>query len=203
MPQFYLASKSPRRKEILTQMGLDFEVLAVNDHTLLNFEGDEEQLDNESPADYVIRTACDKAKAVLAKIEAEDLPRLPVLASDTTVISQGRILGKPKDEAEALEFLRAMSGTFHEVRTAVVMGTDPEHLDWEVSVSKVWFKPLSDEEMLAYAQTQEPYDKAGGYGIQGKAGLFIERIDGSYSGIMGLPVFETAKLLNRFGFKLL
>jgi septum formation protein len=169
----------------------------------LNFAGDEEQHPGEAPEDYVVRTACDKARAVLMKIHDEGLEARPVLAADTTVIVKGEILGKPKDAAEAEAFLRAMSGTFHEVRTAVVAGIAPEHLVSDVSVSRVWFKALTDEEIAAYVATSEPYDKAGGYGIQGLAGLFIEKIEGSYTGIMGLPVFETARLLKPFGVKVL
>ena len=203
MSKISLASKSPRRKEILAGLGIEFDVVAVNDHTLLNFAGDEEQHPGEAPEDYVVRTACDKARAVLMKLQADGMEKRPVLAADTTVIVGGEILGKPKDATEAEAFLRAMSGTFHEVRTAVVAGTDPEHLVSDVSVSRVWFKELSDEEIAAYTATNEPYDKAGGYGIQGLAGLFIEKIEGSYTGIMGLPVFETARLLNPFGIKVL
>lgn len=203
MSKIYLASKSPRRKELLASLGIEFDVLAVNDHTLLNFAGDEEQHPGEAPEDYVVRTACDKARAVLMKIKTEGLEPRPVLAADTTVIVQGVILGKPQDAAEAERFLRAMSGTFHEVRTAIVAGNDPENLAIDVSVSKVWFKHLSDEDIHAYTATAEPYDKAGGYGIQGLAGIFIEKIEGSYTGIMGLPVFETARLLQPFGIKVL
>lgn len=203
MSKIYLASKSPRRKEILAGLGIEFDVVAVNDHTLLNFAGDEEQHPGEAPEDYVVRTACDKARAVLLKIQADGLDPRPVLAADTTVIVKGEILGKPKDRAEAESFLRAMAGTFHEVRTAVVAGTDPDQLVSDVSVSRVWFKALTDEEIAAYTATNEPYDKAGGYGIQGLAGLFIEKIEGSYTGIMGLPVFETARLLKPFGIKVL
>ena len=203
MSKIYLASKSPRRKEILAGLGIEFDVVAVNDHTLLNFAGDEEQHPGEAPEDYVIRTACDKARAVLMKIEADGLEKRPVLAADTTVIVNGEILGKPKDRHEAEAFLRAMADTYHEVRTAVVVGTDPEHLVSDVSVSRVWFKALTEEEIAAYTATNEPYDKAGGYGIQGLAGLFIEKIEGSYTGIMGLPVFETARLLKPFGVKVL
>lgn len=203
MSKIYLASKSPRRKELLASLGVKFDVLAVNDHTLLNFAGDEEQHPGEAPEDYVIRTACDKARAVLMKIQAEGLELRPVLAADTTVIANGVILGKPQDSTEAEQFLRAMSGTYHEVRTAIVAGTDPEHLSVDVSISKVWFKKLTNEEIKAYVATSEPYDKAGGYGIQGLAGIFIEKIEGSYTGIMGLPIFETARLLRPFGVKVL
>lgn len=198
MSAFYLASKSPRRKEILEQLGFTPIILASNDHTLLNFAGDEEQLPDEAPEDYVIRTAREKALIALAKIKAEKLEPLPVLSADTTVILNGKILGKPADRDEARSFLEQMSGCAHEVRTAVFVGTDEAHLEGMVSVSKVWFKKLSEEEIEGYINTPHPYDKAGGYGIQGLAGAFIEKIEGSYSGIMGLPVFETVELLKRF-----
>lgn len=202
MQSFYLASKSPRRKEILEQLGLTPVILASNDHTLLNFKGDEEQLDNESAQDYVVRTARVKALEGLARIKNEGLETLPVLSADTTVILDGQILGKPADVHEAREFLTKMSGTSHEVRTAVFIGTSADNLQGLVSISKVWFKTLTNEEIEGYIATQEPYDKAGGYGIQGLAGAFIEKIEGSYSGIMGLPVFETVELLKRFGIRL-
>lgn len=202
MPSFYLASKSPRRKEILEQLGLTPLILASNDHTLLNFQGDEEQLENESAEDYVIRTARVKTLEGLARIKNEGLEPLPVLAADTTVILDGQILGKPADINEARTFLEKMSGTSHEVRTAVFIGTSADNLQGLVSVSKVWFKCLTTEEIEGYIATKEPYDKAGGYGIQGLAGAFIEKIEGSYSGIMGLPVFETVELLKRFDIRL-
>ena len=202
MRSFYLASKSPRRKEILQQLGLSPVILASNDHTLFNFQGDEEQLDNESAEGYVVRTARVKAIEGLARIINEGLEPLPVLSADTTVILDGQILGKPADINEARTFLEKMSGTSHEVRTAVFIGTSSDNLQGLVSVSKVWFKTLTTEEIEGYIATKEPYDKAGGYGIQGLAGAFIEKIEGSYSGIMGLPVFETVELLKRFGIRL-
>lgn len=199
MSSFYLASKSPRRKELLEQLGLTPTVLAFNDHTLRNFAGDEEQLPAEAPEDYVIRTAREKILKALAHIKENGLPPMPVLSADTTVICQGRILRKPDDAQEAAAFLRLMSGTQHEVRTAVFVGTDPLHLHWAVSVSRVYFKHLTEEEIQAYVSLAEPYDKAGGYGIQGLAGVFVEHIEGSYTGIMGLPIFETCALLKEFG----
>lgn len=199
MSSFYLASKSPRRKELLELLGLNPTVLAFNGHTLRNFAGDEEILPSEAPEDYVIRTAREKIIKALAHIKAHNMPLMPVLSADTTVICQGRILGKPNDAQEAASFLRLMSGSKHEVRTAVFVGTSPEHLRWAVSVSHVYFKHLTEEEIQAYIALDEPYDKAGGYGIQGLAGAFIEHIEGSYTGIMGLPIFETCALLKEFG----
>lgn len=199
---FYLASKSPRRKEILEQLGFRPVILASNDHTLRNFQGDEVQLPGEAPEDYVVRIAQEKALIAFEKIQQENRPVLPVLSADTTVIAQGQILGKPDDEKQAKAFLRSLSGSKHEVRTAVCVGTNKDNLLTAVSVSKVYFKELTEEEIAAYVRLAEPYDKAGGYGIQGLAGAFIKKIEGSYSGIMGLPVYETCELLARFGINL-
>ncbi len=201
MPSLYLASKSPRRRELLTTIGVtDFEVMPVGMADVLTFvEGDEEQLSGESAENYVIRTAREKALAAIAKIRAEGREPAPVLAADTVVISDGIVLGKPADREEARRFMQHLSGRTHEVRTAVWVGTDAENLASAVSVSRVTFTSLSEEQIERYIATDEPYDKAGGYGIQGLAGLFIARIEGSYTGIMGLPVFETGNLLRPLG----
>lgn len=198
----YLASKSPRRKDILEQLGFHPIVLANNDHTLRNFQGDEVQLPNETPQDYVERIAREKAVIALGKIQAQALPLLPVLSADTTVIADGLILGKPDDETQAQDFLRRLSGKEHEVRTAVCVGTDVDNLLMRVSISTVRFKALTETEIRSYVRMAQPYDKAGGYGIQGLAGAFISEIHGSYSGIMGLPVFEACELLKSFGLDL-
>lgn len=201
MPSLYLASKSPRRRELLTTIGVtDFEVMPVGMADVLTFvEGDEEQLPGESAENYVIRTAREKALAAIAKIRAEGREPAPVLAADTVVISDGIVLGKPADREEARRFMQHLSGHTHEVRTAVWVGTDAENLASAVSVSRVTFTSLSEEQIERYIATDEPYDKAGGYGIQGLAGLFIACIEGSYTGIMGLPVFETGNLLRPLG----
>lgn len=201
MPSLYLASKSPRRRELLTTIGVtDFEVMPVGMADVLTFvEGDEEQLPGESAENYVIRTAREKALAAIAKIRAEGRESAPVLAADTVVISDGIVLGKPADREEARRFMQHLSGRTHEVRTAVWVGTDAEHLTSAVSVSRVTFASLTEAQIERYIATDEPYDKAGGYGIQGLAGLFIARIEGSYTGIMGLPVFETGNLLQPLG----
>lgn len=200
MPQLYLASKSPRRREILASMGIrDIELLVSGPTILTAFEGDEVQHPGESPEDYVVRTAKTKAFEALGRIHAQHLPPAPVLAADTVVILQGEILGKPVDREQAAEFMSRLSGQTHEVRTAVAVGTALESLETAVSVSKVTFTVLTPEQIAEYVRTDEPYDKAGGYGIQGLAGLFIESIEGSYSGIMGLPVYETGRLLRPYG----
>lgn len=200
-PIVYLASKSPRRLEILRQLGHCVKVIASNDHTRLAFAGDEEILPGESPADYVVRTAGNKfleGLHVRSTLDDAD-PAHPVIAADTVVSLDGEVLGKPVDRAQAESFLRKLSGRTHDVRTAVFVGTAADRVEHAVSLSRVTFKELTDEEIQAYCQTGEPYDKAGGYGIQGLAGIFISRIDGSYTGIMGLPVFETNALLSKAG----
>lgn len=201
MTTLYLASKSPRRRELLTQMGVtDFAILPVGKTDVLTYiEGDEEQLPGESAQQYVVRTAREKALACLAKIAATGLAPAPVLAADTVVILEGRVLGKPADRDEAREFMTQLSGRTHEVRTAVWLARSAAALTSAVSISRVTFAPLTTEQIEHYVDTDEPYDKAGGYGIQGLAGLFISKIEGSYTGIMGLPVFETGCLLRPLG----
>lgn len=200
MPQLYLASKSPRRREILASMGItDIELLVQGPMQLTAFAGDEEQRVNESPEDYVVRIAREKALQAIERIAAEHLPSAPVLAADTAVILKGEILGKPADIEEARSFMTRLSGQTHEVRTAVAVGTTINDLTVTVSVSRVHFAVLEADQIEDYIRTKEPYDKAGGYGIQGLAGLFIDSIEGSYSGIMGLPVFETGMLLRKYG----
>ena len=205
MTVLYLASKSPRRREILSGMGItDLEIVHAGPAQLTAFAGDELQREGESAEDYVVRTAEEKARQALERIAGEGKPALPVLAADTVVICSGEVLGKPCDRDQARLFMRRLSGRTHEVRTAVVVGTGVnEPLHTAVSVSRVTFARLEPEQIEAYVQTEEPYDKAGGYAVQGLAGLFIERIEGSYSGIMGLPVFETARLLNEVAPELL
>ena len=200
MTSLYLASKSPRRKQILEQMGItDIRLLAAGRAQLTAYEGDETQRDGERAEDYVIRTSRIKAAQAFARIRREALPGAPVLAADTIVVLDGQVLGKPRNVAEARDFMQRLSGRTHEVRTAVSAGTDEENLKTLVSVSRVTFCTMTEGQIEGYIASPEPYDKAGGYGIQGLAGLFISSISGSYSGIMGLPVFETAELLRPFG----
>lgn len=195
-PQIYLASASPRRHEILTQLGVPHEVLRLPPAA----GEDEPRLPGESPADYVERTAREKAQRALeylAQAGTLHLPPRPVLAADTTVILGDDILGKPADTAEARSMLGRLSGSEHEVRSAVVLA-EPGRILEAVSVTTVRFAELSPEDINAYCATGEPMDKAGAYGIQGLAGLFVEHIAGSYTGVMGLPVHETGLLLRRF-----
>ena len=194
--RLYLASTSPRRRELLTQIGLPHEVLRVPAPP----GEDEPQHPGESAADYVQRTARDKALRGRDWMHANRLPRLPLLAADTTVILDGQVLGKPADRADAQRILRALSGAAHEVRTAVAVWTGEQLLE-AVSITEVRMRDLTDDEIGRYCDSGEPYGKAGAYGIQGLAGTFISHISGSYTGVMGLPVFETANLLRAAGIR--
>lgn len=199
----YLASKSPRRRELLSAYGWNPVILSDPTEPRGWFAGDEEEIPGETPAQYVLRTAVTKLMdGIAARDElAGSDPKGVVVAADTVVSLDGRVLGKPRDREEALAFLTAMSGRKHEVRTAVAVGVDREHYATCVVLSEVEMRSLLREEMEAYVATDEPWDKAGGYGIQGLAGLFIRSIAGSYTAIMGLPVCETAELLATFGLK--
>ncbi|HEY5567530.1 MAG TPA: nucleoside triphosphate pyrophosphatase [Gammaproteobacteria bacterium] len=185
----YLASASPRRSELLRQIGVPFEACPA--------AIDEQRLPHESPADYVLRMAAAKADAVWASAAVQSRPR-PVLAADTAVVVDDEVFGKPRDKAEALRMLDKLSGRSHTVVTAVAIraGTGADAL---VSTSEVRFRATTPSERLAYCATGEPLDKAGAYAIQGRGAAFIEQLHGSYSAVMGLPLFETALLLERFG----
>ncbi|MEN4921940.1 nucleoside triphosphate pyrophosphatase [Achromobacter spanius] len=192
--RLYLASASPRRRELLTQIGLAHEVLLVPAPP----GEDEPQHPGESAADYVLRTARDKALRGRDWIRSQALERLPLLAADTTVILDSDVLGKPADREDAIRILRALSGSMHEVRTAVAVWTGDRLLE-AVSVTEVRMRNLGAEEIARYCDSGEPFGKAGAYGIQGLAGTFISHIAGSYTGVMGLPLFETANLLRMAG----
>ncbi|MDO5530633.1 nucleoside triphosphate pyrophosphatase [Sutterella sp.] len=197
----YLASKSPRRRELLSAYGWRVEVLSDPTEPRGWFAGDEEEMPDETPEAYVLRTAVTKLMDGIAARDELDspVPGAPVVAADTVVSLDGRILGKPRDAAEATAFLRAMAGREHSVRTAVAVGRSKDDYRTAVVLSKVRMKALTDEEIASYVATDEPWDKAGGYGIQGIAGLFVSSITGSYTAIMGLPVCETAELLAAYG----
>lgn len=200
--KIYLASKSPRRRELLRQIGVDFELLMLRELSPRGPEVSEEVRPNEKPADYVQRVTREKTEAAVRIMTVRRLPVRPVLTSDTTVVIDDHILGKPANEKEAMAMLRLLSGRTHQVMTSVALRREEEH--WQIiQTSDVTFAPLSDAQLHAYCMTSEPYDKAGGYGIQGKAAVFIERIAGSYSGIMGLPLHETAQLLHQAGIEIL
>ncbi len=192
--QIYLASRSPRRAELLRQIGVRFAVV--------DGDCDERQLPTESPSEYVQRLALTKAQVGCDQLTVLALPPLPVLAADTAVLCDERILGKPRDRDEALAMLRLLSGRTHQVLTAVALAlpTPMESRHWlRLNTSRVTFRTLTEAELEAYWQTGEPRDKAGAYGIQGRAALFITHLDGSYSGVMGLPLCDTGDLLAEIG----
>jgi septum formation protein len=187
-PILHLASTSPRRREILAALNLDF--------TVVHVDVDETPLDGEVPDEMVLRLAVAKAEA--AAIGPGHLS----LGADTAVVIDGRILGKPADEADCLAMLAALSGRGHRVVTGVALG-DGDGTRTALSATDVYFREISRDEALAYWQSGEPRDKAGAYAIQGLGGAFVERIEGSYSGVVGLPVFETVALLNEAGLGLM
>ena len=184
----YLASGSPRRRELLQQIGVPFKVIRV--------DLDETVGPGEAPLAYVSRLAAAKADA--GWLGCGDQAEVPVLAADTAVVLDGRILGKPKDMHDAIKMLRDLSGRTHEVLTAISLRTSAGSCA-TVSRSSVTFRPIDAQEARAYWETGEPLDKAGAYAIQGYAAIFIADLKGSYSGVMGLPLFETAQLLTAAG----
>ncbi len=195
-PQLYLASQSPRRLQLLQQLGLKVEIF--------NADIDETPKADEQPADYVRRMAQEKNHAARQQLEklANFAPHLPILSADTSVVCNGQILGKPQNHAQAAQMLRLLSDRTHQVLTAVCVSL-PDQKYSLVQTSQVTFKTLTEQEISAYIRTGEPMDKAGAYGIQGVGGIFISHIEGSFSGVMGLPVFETAELLRQVGVDLL
>jgi len=196
----YLASQSPRRQELLKQMGVRFEMLAPCPGE--DSESIETPLLNEKARAYVERVTLAKSSAALARWQKSSLAWAPILCADTTVSlpshHDGEILGKPIDANDAARILKMLSGKAHEVLTAITLTIDPIQKPLcMVQVSRVYFTKLSPKQIAAYIASGEPFGKAGAYGIQGLGGEFIPSIEGSYSGIMGLPIFETAQLLER------
>jgi septum formation protein len=198
----YLASRSPRRRELLKQIGVNFEVLIMRSFPAARADVDETPHPGEPPGDYVLRVARSKAEIGCTRLLERRLPRLPVVGADTSVALGGEILGKPADRDDAIGMLHKLADREHEVYSAVAVGFQGG-VDARLSVSKVRFAPLSDALIADYVASGEPMDKAGAYGIQGKAAVFIAAIEGSYSGIMGLPLFETAQLLKQIGIAVL
>jgi septum formation protein len=199
-PWVYLASQSPRRRALLEQWGVTCVPLLPDASE--DAEALEDVLPGEAPLAYVRRVTRLKLRAAEARRRQRGWPAGVVLCADTTVADGGDILGKPVDAADATRLLQRLSGRRHQVLTAVALAwAGREAL--AVSRSTVTFKPLSAEEIAAYVATGEPFGKAGAYGIQGLAGLWVRRIQGSYTGIMGLPAYETAELLRRAGLRLL
>jgi septum formation protein len=200
----YLASQSPRRRQLLEQLGIRYELLLADEHE--DAEALEVVLPNEAPRAYVQRVTLLKLEAALNRMKRRGLPFAPVLCSDTTVALGKTILGKPDDAKHAAHILGALSGQTHRVLTSVAMGTlskagKPLKTQQALSVSNVRFAQLTRTQIQTYVASGEPMGKAGAYAVQGRAAAYIEHISGSYSGIMGLPMFETAQLLREFGFK--
>ncbi len=187
LPAIYLASASPRREELLKQIRVDYTVVP---HGI-----DEARLPQESAKDMVERLAIAKAQDALMRVDPQT-PR-PVLGADTIVVIGDEILGKPKDQQDALRMLELLSGRTHEVLTAVAV-VNQHQVAVRLNTNRVTFAEITPEQRLMYWQTGEPADKAGAYGVQGVAGIFIKHIEGSYSGIMGLPLYETYNLLTLF-----
>ena len=181
-PSILLASASPRRRELLAQLGVSFE--------LVSGDIDETPRQNEAPADYVQRLAKAKAQAGLARSDG----RKPVLGADTIVVADGQILGKPADFSIFSHTMQQLSGRCHQVMTAIAL-LDQQHCLQQLVCTEVCFRQLSQNDIQYYWHTGEPQDKAGGYGIQGLAAKFVQRINGSYTAVVGLPLCETEQLL--------
>jgi septum formation protein len=195
----YLASQSPRRRQLLEQLGVRYELLLPELHE--DAEALEAVVPNEAPVIYVQRVTQLKLDAALKRLKRLGLPLAPVLCSDTTVARGRRTYGKPADPVDAVRMLSELSGQTHRVLTAVAVGSARKR-EQTVSVSRVTFTDMSPHQIQDYVATGEPMGKAGAYAVQGRAAALIEHLSGSYSGIMGLPLFETAQLLRTFGFKI-
>ena len=196
----YLASRSPRRRELLSQIGVRYHLLLFRERVGEKPDVDESVLEGEAPAAYVERMARAKADTGWRRMLQRNLPPAPVLAADTTVALDGRIYGKPENRTEAEEILAALAGKRHEVLTAVAL----KNQDWievALSTSEVQLKALSKDDIAQYVASGEGDDKAGAYGIQGRAARFVSEIRGSYSGIMGLPLYETGQLIDRLPYR--
>ncbi|HFC8858780.1 TPA: Maf family nucleotide pyrophosphatase [Neisseria meningitidis] len=194
MNTLYLGSNSPRRMEILTQLGYQVVKLPADINETVR--------QNEDPARYVQRMAEEKNRTALTLFCETNgtMPDFPLITADTCVVSDGIILGKPRSQAEAIEFLNRLSGKQHTVLTAVCIHYRG-NAENRVQTNRVVFKPLSSEEISAYVQSGEPMDKAGAYAVQGIGSIFIQSIEGSFSGIMGLPVYETVSMLQDLGYR--
>lgn len=202
MTRIYLASRSPRRRELLKQVGVTFEIVLLREDLKRGADVDESPLPAETAEAYALRVACAKAELAARYMGRRALPARPVLAADTTVVCDRRIVGKPADREDAVRILQSLAGRQHEVITGVALAT-ADRLEQAISLSKVWFRPLGEDEIRRYVATGEPLDKAGAYAIQGRAAAFATRIEGSFSGIMGLPLAETADLLRKFGIEII
>lgn len=193
-PEIYLASQSPRRADLLQQIGVPFELLIADASE--DAETLEQHIRGESPAHYASRVTGLKALAARSRMQARGLVQKPILSADTTVAIGGTILGKPHDAIDAARMLKLLSGRSHRVFTAVALDLNGKIFS-SLSTSRIRFTRLNTEQIDRYVQSQEPFGKAGSYAVQGFAATFIQKIEGSYSGIMGLPLFETNQLLSR------
>ncbi len=198
----YLASKSSRRQALLRQIGVAFDVLLLREASGRAPDVIEETMDGEPARHYVERIARTKASVGWQRMQRRGLMPRPVLGADTEVVLEERIFGKPRDAADAARMLTALVGRTHRVLTAIALHAQHDVVV-EISSSEVTFAPLSADEIVRYVATGEPVDKAGAYAVQGRAAAFITRIDGSYSGVMGLPLAETAAALARIGMPVL
>jgi septum formation protein len=192
--RIYLASRSPRRRELLKQIGVAFELLLPRENSPRGADVDETPLAGEAPIAYVTRITRAKAQAGSDHVKARRLLAHPLLAADTVVVLDGELIGKPVDAQHAQALLRRLSGKTHEVLTAVALA-HRDRVQTALSASTIEFRNLADDEIRRYVSSGEPLDKAGAYAIQGRAAVFVRIINGSYSGVMGLPLFETAQLL--------
>jgi septum formation protein len=201
-PAVYLASKSPRREELLRQLGIEFVSLRLRESPDRERDVVEGAHDAEPARHYVERVARTKATVGWQRMQQRGLPPRPVLGADTEVVLGETIFGKPRDAADAVRMLTLLSGRTHHVLTAVAL-TWEESTVAEIATSAVTFRALERDEIDRYVATGEPFDKAGAYAVQGRAAAFVQRIDGSYTGIMGLPLYETASALAGIGFAVL
>jgi septum formation protein len=201
-PSVYLASKSPRRQELLRQLGVEFEVLLLREAPGRRRDIVERPRKDEPPLDFVKRMAHTKAAVGWHRMGQRRLAPRPVVGADTEVVLDGATVGKPDDAEDAAAMLAALSGRRHDVVTAVAVRWQ-SHLEIAVSTSHVTFRAIPKDEIERYVASGESLDKAGAYAIQGKAAAFVKHIEGSYSGVMGLPLFETAEMLSRIGFPVL
>lgn len=198
-PRIYLASQSPRRRELLALAGVRFDLLLFRSGPRSDPQTNEDMLPAETPDVYALRVAAAKARHGAQLLTLRRLPARPVLAADTTLDVDGDIIGKPADDVDATAILQRLSGRTHRVLTAIAVA-HLDRLETRLSVSDVRFRALNADEIRRYVASGEPHDKAGAYGIQGRAAMFIEEIRGSHSGIVGLPLCETALLLREFGY---
>ncbi|MFM9972640.1 MAG: Maf family protein [Burkholderiales bacterium] len=195
--KIYLASRSPRRRELLNQIGAPFDLLLLRENPPRGADVDETPNEGETADDYVRRVCSEKANIAWTRMLQRSFPKMPVLTADTCVCLGEEILGKPRDNDDAVAMLLRLSGRDHRVLTGVAIIFE-DRLELAISESLVRFEELSEEAIKAYVATGEPMGKAGAYAIQGRAAAFAPLLHGSYSGVMGLPLYETAHLLQRF-----